>query len=508
MMNTWRYRDDILDALPTPLLVLDRMTLAIQYANQAAETYTACPSEVLAGYTLLDFFLPPERERLAQAMFPLQEGQVRRLREAFCVGDGKTCGTDIFVHATRLHDEPCLVVQLRTLDELERIHSTENGTGWRRDALLQGVANATNRLMQPGSYERTAGEALEIIGKASDTDCVGVFQIESLPDEHETLFLRKKHWMRPGTESRQASFPKQIAVHQHNLDGLYARLERYEMISGTPETLPELCEGLFGQYPVQSLIIAPIFIDVSLWGFIGLCDLYGRRVWSHEEASALQTLAASIGAAKQREQFEQKLRHERAVADTLREVGTVLTSTLDLDEMLARLLNQARRIVPFDSANVMLIHDDTARIVHCIGQDTYGTPLEQVCSVEFPLAQASYIRYLVMHRTPLVVPDVSQSPLWKETPGAQHVRSWLGMPFLMHGEVVGLFALDSVTPHFYSDEHVRMLLPFAQQAGIAFENVRLYEKQRAQAGSWRRGWTSSTRCTPPASRFSRLLSWT
>src|SRR5690606_31301872 len=153
----------------------------------------------------------------------------------------------------------------------------------------------------------------------------------------------------------------------------------------------------------------------------------------------------------------------------------------ELDEMLARLLSQARRIVPFDSANVMLVSDGVARIVHCIGQDDFGTPLEDVCSVEFPLAQATYIRYLVMHRTPLVVPDVSQSPLWKETPGAKHVRSWLGMPFLMHGEVVGLFALDSVTPNFFNDQHVRMLLPFAQQAGIAFENVRLYEQQRAQA---------------------------
>lgn len=483
MMNTWRYRDDILDALPMPILVLDRATLAIVYANQAAEAFIACPQEALSECGLLDFFPPSERGRLEQALTGLHDGQVRHLREMIETQNGQPTMADIVIHSTEMHGNPCLMIQLRAVEENEPAHPPAHADGsvWRRDALLQGVANATNRLMQPGSYDRTVTEALAIIGEASDTDCVAVFQIESAPEEYETLFVRKQHWLRPGLEGCMVDFPERIPVHQNNLDGLYARLERYEMITGTSETLPELRAAACEQFHVQSLIIAPIFIEVRLWGFIGLCDLHGRRVWSREETSALQTLAASIGAAKQREQIEQRLRHEREIADTLREVGAVLTSTLELDEMLARLLSQARRIVPFDSANVMLVSDGVARIVHCIGQDDFGTPLEDVCSVEFPLAQATYIRYLVMHRTPLVVPDVRHSAIWKETPGAKHVRSWLGMPFLMHGEVVGLFALDSVTPNFYNDEHVRMLLPFAQQAGIAYENVRLYEKQRAQA---------------------------
>lgn len=462
-------------------MVLDRATLQIQYANRAAERMVVCPTECLAERSLLDFFLPAERARLEQALLGLRDGQVRRLREMMKVDGSRIIVAELAAHATCLHDAPTLVVDLRLSGEQDSAAQSANGQGVRRDALLQGVANATNRLMQPGSYDRTVREALAILGEASDTDCVAVFQLMPLPEEQDTVFVRQQHWTRQGAdEPRRPDFPGQLAVHQSGLEGFYARLERYEMVSGTPQTLPEL-QALFAQVPVRSLIIAPIFIDVSLWGFIGLGDLYAGRVWRREEASALQTLAASIGAAKQREQIEQKLRDEREIADTLREVGAVLTSTLDLDEMLARLLSQARRIVSYDSANVMLINDGIARIVHCIGHDKFGTPLEQVRSVQFPLNQSSYIRYLVTHRTPLVVPDVRHSAVWKDTPGSQHVRSWLGMPFLVLGEVVGMFALDSITPNYFNDEHVRMLLPFAQQAGIAYENVRLYERQRAQA---------------------------
>jgi len=480
MMNTSRHHDDVFHGLSSALMVLDRATLQILYANEAAEQFTGCSAPTLAERTLGDFFLPDERARLEQALLHLRDGQVRRLRETVKAAGGIAIAVEITAHPARLNGSSALIIDLRLADDGTSDAPPASGKEFRRDALLQGVANATNRLMQPGSYDRTVREALAIIGEASDTDCVAVFQVVASPEEQDTLFVRQQRWSRNGDESQPVDFPQQFAVHQCGLEGFFARLERYETVHGTPDTLPEL-HALFEQVTARSLIIAPIFIDVSLWGFIGLCDFHAGRLWLREESSALQTLAASIGAANQREQIEQKLRHERAVADTLREMGAVLTSTLDLDEMLARLLNQAQRIVPFDSANVMLINDGVARIVHCIGHDAFGVSVEDVCTVQFPLSQSSYIRYLVTHRTPLVVPDVRHSAVWKDTPGSRHVRSWLGVPILVLGEAVGLFALDSVTPHYFNDQHVRMLLPFAQQAGIAFENVRLYEQQRAQA---------------------------
>ena len=351
----------------------------------------------------------------------------------------------------------------------------------RQDMLLQGVARATQRLMQPGDHERVVSEALQILGQASDTDYAYIFQIIPLPDGSDIQLVQRNLWSRHGDGEAGAGWPDPILVRANGLENLYALLERHEIISGSTETLAALRTPFLERWGIRSLLAAPIFIDARLWGFVGLHDHCEAREWSRQEASALQTMAASIGAAKQREQVETRLRREREIADTLREIGTVLASTLDLDEMLARLLDQARRIVPYDSANVMLIRDNEARIVHCIGHDAFGTPLELVRQVRFSLDGSPYIGQIVRRGTPLLVPDVTRSPVWKHTPGTAHIRCWLGMPILVRGEVVGLFALDSATPEYFNDEHIRMLLPFAQQAAVAFENARLYEQQRAQA---------------------------
>ncbi|MCZ2099863.1 MAG: GAF domain-containing protein [Anaerolineae bacterium] len=488
-MSAWRYRDDILRALPNALMVLDGATLRVCYANPAAERLIGSSGEALAGRALVDFCLPSEQKRVEQALRDLRTGQSLRLRETLRVSGDREVEAEIIVHVTLLEDEPSFLVDLRSLEIEREAKNLIQPAATRHEALLQGVANATNRLMQPGSYDRVVREALAIVGEASGTGSIAVYQAITASEaqdlserEPEIVFVRQQRWARaPANAPHPEVFPEDLAVRRDGLDELYARLARYEVIYGTAETLPSLRASLFRRVAARSLMIAPIFIDVSLWGFIGLDDVRAARAWLPEEASALQTLAASIGAAKQREQIELKLRHEREVADTLREVGAVLTSTLELDEMLARLLDQARRIVPFDSANVMLVRDGVARIVHCTGHDTFGVALDEVRKVSFPLDDSAYIGPIVAQGAPLILPDVRECSRWRNTPGTAHIRCWLGMPFLVRGEVVGLFALDSTTPNFYTDEHIRMLMPFAQQAGIAYENVRLYEQQRAQA---------------------------
>ena len=121
--------------------------------GQAAEAFIACPQEALSECGLLDFFPPSERGRLEPARPGLHDGQVRHLREMIETQNGQPTMADIVIHSTEMHGNPCLMIQLRAVEENEPAHPPAHADGsvWRRDALLQGVANATNRLMQPGS---------------------------------------------------------------------------------------------------------------------------------------------------------------------------------------------------------------------------------------------------------------------------------------------------------------------------------------------------------------------
>ena len=54
------------------------------------------------------------------------------------------------------------------------------------------------------------------------------------------------------------------------------------------------------------------------------------------------------------------------------------------------------------------------------------------------------------------------------------------MPLLFRDEVIGALALDKKEPAFYDEEDGRTVLAFANQAAIAIENARLYDRSREQ----------------------------
>jgi signal transduction histidine kinase len=242
---------------------------------------------------------------------------------------------------------------------------------------------------------------------------------------------------------------------------------------------PEEQAGL-KPYGVQSVLVVPLSIHGEFWGFMGVDDYRRERQWTSDEVSIIRMMSASIGAALERQQAEDKLRYERGVADTLREIGTVITSTLDLDEVMGLLLEQFKRVLPYDGANVMLIHDGVASIVRHTGYDAFGQDDEDLRRVRFTVAEAPLMREIVRTKKTLVCHDTDRDPRWLKLAGFDWNKSWLGAPIVVRGEVVGLYSLDSATPGFYRPEHIELVTLFAQQAAVAFENARLYQQIEAK----------------------------
>src|SRR5205085_8856756 len=60
------------------------------------------------------------------------------------------------------------------------------------------------------------------------------------------------------------------------------------------------------------------------------------------------------------------------------------------------------------------------------------------------------------------------------------MRSWLGVPLLKEGKLLGVFTIYRGEVRPFSEKEIGLLTSFAEQAVIAIENVRLFDEVQAR----------------------------
>jgi signal transduction histidine kinase len=90
---------------------------------------------------------------------------------------------------------------------------------------------------------------------------------------------------------------------------------------------------------------------------------------------------------------------------------------------------------------------------------------------------------ILTQKGPVQIEDMTQDiaylerdPLRVETVEIGGMRTWLGVPMLKEGEVVGAFVVYRREVSRFSDKQADLLVTFANQAVIAIENVRLFKE--------------------------------
>lgn len=226
----------------------------------------------------------------------------------------------------------------------------------------------------------------------------------------------------------------------------------------------------------------PLAISSEEYG----CLWIRRGAWQTDHTrrqfldAAIPLLAAVVHA---RLILEQE-RDKRALAETLQHVSEELTGTLDLERVLARILDELARLVPYDSALVMLIEDGH---LHLHAQRGYKQlarhkPIEKTTFIPQKTAR---VMDVLLGTQPLILSDIREVPDWVWAPFSKHIRSWMGVPLRVHEKALGLFSIDKAEPNFFTARHAALAAAVAPHAAIAIENARLFQELRTAEGQLR-----------------------
>lgn len=193
------------------------------------------------------------------------------------------------------------------------------------------------------------------------------------------------------------------------------------------------------------------------------------------DLALLQSLGYQVTTAVENARLYAAEQREREVARTLLQIAGDLGGTLHLDEVLALILERLQAVVPYESAAIGLLAGGV-----CSVAATRGMPRgQQLWEEVFSRADSPLIARVLEGCEAVIVADTRQSNEWQVIPGAQDVRSWLGVPLVVQDGTIGLLMLSHVTPGFYDQESTQVALAFAQHAALAIDNARLYEQAQA-----------------------------
>ncbi len=177
----------------------------------------------------------------------------------------------------------------------------------KRDNLLDAIAKATATLIQGENLGESINGALEIIGKATGANRVYIFRNHEAPGFTMPLMSQHYEWT-DGSVVPQIENPDlQNVPYEMACPRWFATLSAGNVIAGNIREFPEPEKTSLESQGIRSILVTPVFIDKSFWGFIGFDDCHEEREWSPTEEKLLSAAANTIGAAYLRKMNQDEL---------------------------------------------------------------------------------------------------------------------------------------------------------------------------------------------------------
>lgn len=228
-----------------------------------------------------------------------------------------------------------------------------------------------------------------------------------------------------------------------------------------------------------SLIVVPLLAKGKVIGTVTALNRVDQRQFTQHDVDLLMALTSQAAVAIENARLFEAEHEQRELADSLRIAGTILTSMLDVNEILDQLLIQIRRVVPFDSGSLMLVEGNYARVARAVGYPAGHLSINGRDNPAFPIDETPTFRTMKETGLPLLIPDTYNHPLWTRRPDTDHIRSWVGAPIISQEGLVAFFSLNKYEPNFYTPKSAERLVAFVGTAALALDNARLYNNVKA-----------------------------
>jgi len=162
----------------------------------------------------------------------------------------------------------------------------------------------------------------------------------------------------------------------------------------------------------------------------------------------------------------------RAEAEALRKATLALSQNLAMDSVLDTLLNCISELIPFDRATVLFVEDGLELMIARESPRTVSNRM----GLTLKASESTLLQHLLFEKQALLLIEATKHPEWCDVTPLERLESWMGIPLIAGGNVLGILSLGALAPSTFTVEHFRLAKSLSIPAAVAVQNARTHER--------------------------------
>ena len=226
--------------------------------------------------------------------------------------------------------------------------------------------------------------------------------------------------------------------------------------------------------PSQSWLGVPLLVGERVLGLISVQSVQRPNLYDAHDRDILATIASQTAIAIENARLFQEARRRAQETAALAEVGREISTTLDLEVVLAKIAAYARDLFQAESSAVYLpVAGGTSwRAISVIGADAEEIKHDAIYTGEGILGR------IIQHKAGQIVNDANHQPGSLTISGTierpfEHI---MGVPILSADRVTGLMSVwRAGQGKEFTPQELEFLSSLSRQAAIAIQNASLFQ---------------------------------
>jgi len=184
--------------------------------------------------------------------------------------------------------------------------------------------------------------------------------------------------------------------------------------------------------------------------------------------------------------LEQRVVERTKEIEIVNAIGLTISSTLNLDTVLQSIHDHVSRLMGLPDFFYIASYKPESQKVFFEFYLEKGAVVTQLQGQS--MDKGGLLGWIIDTGQSLVIHDFNRDkhnlpvdPLFTHKTIVNWQGSWVGIPLKLQDRVTGVISVQSFRPYAFTERHIQMFSAIANQAAVAIENARLYERARQLA---------------------------